>query len=314
LDYDKLGPSIIKTGILCILLFLLGNLSCVKQERTEPKSKINSPPVISSINIFPEKLTIESELTLLVQGHDPDGDLVTFQYQWIRNDEEIIGETKNGLKNGNFQKGDLIRVRVTPSDGKVIGAPFLSAEVKILNSLPVIQEVWIEPKVVYVTDHLKASVKSSDPDEDFVYYTYRWEKNGVTLGEEKKEALQRGQFKKGDSILVIVTPNDGESLGTPKKSETITISNRPPVIVSSRSNKMDGNIYTTQVQANDPDDDPIIFTLKSAPKGMEINKETGLIRWEIHKGDQGTQLIEIEASDSEGAKCIQTYTLSVDAR
>jgi len=68
------------------------------------------------------------------------------------------------------------------------------------------------------------------------------------------------------------------------------------------------------VMANDPDNDPIIFALKTAPKGMEIDTETGLIRWEIQKQDQGPQLIEIEASDPEGAKCLQRFTLSVELK
>jgi hypothetical protein len=47
---------------------------------------------------------------------------------------------------------------------------------------------------------------------------------------------------------------------------------------------------------------------------MEIDKETGFVRWEIRKGDQGTQSIEIQASDSEGAKSFQRYTLSIKFR
>jgi len=153
--------------ILILLSFLfspIGILCCGEEKGAKLKSKTNSPPVITSANILPEKPNKESELNLSVQSKDPDGDSVTYQFQWIRNDEEIIGENKNNLKSGIFKKGDLIRVRVTPSDGKVNGAPFLSAPVKILNSLPVIQEVWIEPKVAYVTDRLKANIKSSDLD------------------------------------------------------------------------------------------------------------------------------------------------------
>jgi hypothetical protein len=101
---------------------------------------------------------------------------------------------------------------------------------------------------------------------------------------------------------------------SPKKSDPVTIANSPPIITSSPSNKTEGNIYTYQVMANDPDDDPVTFDLKTGPRGMEINNETGLIRWEIHKEDQGAQLIEIEASDSEGAKSIQRYTLSIQFR
>ena len=310
-----LSWSLINSLILLSFLFSsLGILCCGKEEGAKQTSKSNSPPAIISVNLLPEKPTKGSELTLSIQSKDPNGDPITYQYQWIKNEEEIIGGNKNSLKDGNFKKGDLIRVRVTPSDGKVNGTPFLSAPVKILNSPPVIQEVWIEPKVAYVTDRLKANVKSSDPDGDFIYYTYQWEKNGVVLGEERAEILERGRFKKKDSITAIVTPDDREILGTPKKSEPLIISNSPPVILSSPPAAVEKTSYIYQVKANDPDNDPVTFTLKSGPKGMEMDKETGLIKWEIQKKDKGIHSVEIETSDDEGAKSIQRYTLTIDFR
>ncbi len=301
-----------KSRLLFMALFsFVVTLSCDNSADLKPKT--NSPPVITSVIILCRTPHIQAELNAVAQCQDPDHDPVANHYQWLKNGEEILAEDSYTLRNGKLRKGDLVQVRVTPSDGKINGTPFLSAGVKILNSPPVIEEVRIEPRVAYVNDSLKALIQCSDADGDSVHYTYQWEKNGIFLG-ERNDTLQRGQFKRGDSIAVAVTPDDGESLGTPKKSETIIVSNRPPVIVSSPSNKMDGNTYAYQVQANDPDDDPIIFILKSAPQGMEINKETGLIRWKIDKGDHGTQIIEVEASDSEGGKTIQKYTLSVTAR
>ena len=299
---------------LLFLLLLVGNLSCGKREGKEPKVKTNSPPVITSINILPEKPNKESELNLITQSYDPDGDPITYRYQWMKNDQEIVGENKGTLSGGNFRKGDLIQVRATPSDGKVEGKPFLSSPVKILNSPPVIGEVWIEPKVAFVTDRLKANVKSSDVDGDFIYYTYRWDKNGIVMPEERGEVLEKGRFKKGDSITVTVTPDDREVQGPPKKSEPVIISNSPPIITSFPPTSVEGMTYLYQVKADDPDNDPITFTLKSAPKGMEIEKETGLIRWVIRKEDIGVHSIEIEATDNAGAKSLQRYTLTIEIK
>src|SRR4030042_5803417 len=279
-----------KTFQLFLCVFICSTIgflfSCGKSSNIESKTKTNSPPVISSANILPEKPNKESEFNLSIQSKDSDGDSVTYQFQWVRNDEEIIGENKNTLKGGSFKKGDLIQVRVTPSDGKVSGTPFLSAPVKVLNSPPVLKEVWIEPKVAYVTDRLKATLKSLDPDGDFIYHTYQWEKNGTLLSEEREEILERGRFKKGDSIAVIVTPDDREILGPPKKSETLIISNSPPLILSSPPTSVEKTTYFYQVKANDPDNDPIAFALRSGPKGMEMDKKTGLIKWEIRKDDR----------------------------
>jgi len=300
--------------MLCVLICLTTGLlfSCGKSSSPASKSKTNAPPVITAVNILPEKPAQVSELNLFIQSQDPEGDPVTYTFQWIKNDEEMAGENKNSLSSKTFKKGDFIRVKVTPSDGKLNGKPFLSTPAKILNSPPVIREVWIEPKVAYVTDRLKASMKSFDQDGDFIYHTYRWEKNGVILNEERGEILEKGRFKKGDSIVVIVTPDDRENSGTPKKSETLIISNSPPVILSSPPTSVEKTTYLYQVRADDPDNDPLTYTLKSSPKEMEMDKKTGLIRWEIRKEDKGNHSFEIEVSDEAGAKSIQRYTLTID--
>jgi len=299
-------------SLLLILPFLLGIFSCGSSERVEPKSKTNSPPVIRSVSIFPENPTRENDLVVTVQSNDPDQDPVTYHYQWIKNDAEMVGENSNVLKSGNFKKGDLIQLKVVPSDGKTEGKPFLSDLVKILNIPPVIQEVRIEPKVAKVGDHLKAHIKSFDADRDFIYFIYQWEKNGVVLSDERGEVLTGNQFKKGDSITVTVTPDDREVMGRPKKSEPIVVINSPPYIISSPSPSAEGGKYFYQVKVFDPDDDPITYAITSGPKEMTIDKKTGLVQWEIKTGEKGTYPVEIEVFDKEGANCKQRFTLSVE--
>ena len=239
---------------------------------------------------------------------------MTYQVQWMINEKEILAGNAGSLKSGNFKKGDSIRVRVTPSDGKAEGNPFLSPVVRIKNSPPVIEKVWIEPKVAHVKDRLRVLIESSDKDKDFVYYTYQWEKNGTIITEEKGEILEAGQFKKGDSLSVVVTADDREARSIPMHSEPVVVSNSPPVITSSPPTSLKGNAYLYPVKAEDPDLDPVSFSLKSGPKGMVIDPATGLLRWEIQKENEGTQVVEIEASDPDGSKSLQHYTLAVEFR
>lgn len=301
-------------SLLIILPLLLGISSCGRPDKVEPKSKTNSPPVIRSVTILPENPTREKDLAVIVQGEDPDQDPITYLYQWVKNDAEMVGEKMNVLKSGTFKKGDTILVKVIPYDGKAEGKPFLSNPVKVLNTPPIIQEVKVEPKIASASEDLKAVVKGFDPDGDFIYYNYQWEINAKVLPEERKEILERNRFKKGDSIAVTVTPDDRDVTGASKKSDTVVISNSPPIIVSSPPTSVEKSTYLYQVKANDPDNDPVTFVLKSGPKGMEIDKNTGLIRWEIRKEDKGTHQIEIEASDNDGARSTQRYVLTVDFR
>ena len=299
-------------SLLLILFLLLGIFSCGSSERVEPKSKTNSPPVIRSVTILPGNPTREKDLAVIVQGEDPDQDPVTYLYQWVKNDSEMVGEKMNVLKSGTFKKGDTILVKVISYDGKAEGKPFLSNPVKVLNTPPIIQEVKIEPKIASANEDLRAVVKGFDPDGDFIYYNYQWEINAKVLPEERKEILERNRFKKGDSIAVTVTPDDREVTGASKKTDAVVISNSSPMIVSSPPTSIEGSKYLYQVKANDPDNDPVTFTLKSGPKGMEIDKNTGLIRWMIRKEDKGTHQIEIDASDNDGAKSTQNYLLTVE--
>jgi hypothetical protein len=239
---------------------------------------------------------------------------LTYRYQWIRNEEELPGGNASTVKCQNFNKGDLIQVKVIPSDGKVDGESFLSAPVKISDTPPVIEEIHIEPKLPYANSDLKAVVKSSDSDGDSINYLYKWEKNGIALFENDTGILEANRLKKGDSITVTVTPNDGEASGKPKKSEAILIQNGPPIIFSSPPTHLNGNIYIYQIKAEDPDNDPVLFSLKTAPKGMVINKETGLIQWEVSKEGRGDNLIEIGATDPDGANSLQRYTLTIEFR
>jgi len=300
--------------LVLLLLFWVGVLACGREEKATSGAAQNHPPTITSVTLLPEHPDHESDLSFLVQCEDPEGDSITYEVQWVVNDREIPAGDGSLLKSGNFKKGDSIRVKVTPSDGKTRGKPFLSPVVRINNSPPVLEKVWIEPKVVRAQDQVKVVIESSDKDKDFVYYTYQWEKNGTILTEEKAETLESGQFKKGDSLSVIVTPDDREVLGKPKRSVPVVVSNSPPMITSSPPTSLKGNAYLYQVKAKDPDLDPISFSLKSGPKGMVIDQTTGLLRWEIQKENEGTQVVEIEACDPDGSKSLQHYTLAVEFR
>ncbi len=297
---------------LSVGLLFFGTLSCGERKGGDSRSKANFPPVILSVAVLPEKAYKGTELSVAVQAKDPDGDLITYRYQWIKNDEEMAGENAPILKGERFQKGDSIRVRVIPSDGKEEGRPLVSSPVRILNSSPVVQEVLLEPERPASSDSLTARVKGFDPDGDFIYYSFRWEKNGKVMEQERDAVLERGKFGKGDSVNVTVTPDDREVQGTPRKSQTVVVSGSPPIITSSPPSTVENGMYRYQVKVHQVDQGRLTFVLKSGPAGMTIGKDTGLIQWGVKKEDKGTYPVEIEVSDDEGAKSIQKYELTVD--
>jgi hypothetical protein len=165
-----------------------------------------------------------------------------------------------------------------------------------------------------IQNDLKVREKSTDADGDSIFFSYQWEKNGAALMDERKDTLERTRFKKGDSISITIVPDDREIMGAPKKSELVKISNSPPTVVSSPPTSIEGTKYLYQVKANDPDGDPMTFTLKSGPKGMGMDPKSGLLQWQVRQEDKGTHSIEIEVSDNEGGRSSQQYSLAIEIR
>lgn len=171
--------------------------------------------------------------------------------------------------------------------------------------------------IVYVSDNnprggLRAVAKGKDLDGDDISFRYQWKRNGEKITGAVGEVLEwQNDFKKGDKISVEVIPYDGKDEGIWRVEGEFTIPNSPPRITSEPEAKMEGGKFRYAVKAEDPDEDPIEFTLKDAPKGMSIDPKTGLITWDFDEKDAGEYKIEVVASDPEGAKSSQMLTLTI---
>ncbi len=282
-------------------------------EAPEKAAVDNTPPSIQSIRIVPQNAYADTELTIDAKAHDPDGDPLQYHYQWMRNGQDIPGAQDKTLGKDHFRKGDSISVRATPSDGKLMGKGVSSDPIRILNSIPRVTGVIIDPELPRKGSTLQARVEASDPDGETTAFSYQWIKNGNVLTGERSEALRDPNLKKGDRIALRVTPYDMEGTGEEVTSQEIIILNSAPAITSSpKAQKMKSNLYQYQVVAEDPDGDPITFSLSpSSPKGLTIDPQTGLIQWKVGRNDAGTHTIEVIAADGDEGRCTQKFTLTI---
>ncbi|MGH8547580.1 MAG: PKD domain-containing protein [Methylococcales bacterium] len=87
--------------------------------------------------------------------------------------------------------------------------------------------------------------------------------------------------------------------------------NYTPVIYSSPITQgYQGIVYNYDVQATDPNRDPLTFNLVNSPSGMTIDPFSGLIHW--IPGATGTYRITVEVSDARGGVDSQSFDLKVD--
>jgi hypothetical protein len=275
--------------------------SCDSGKGGTPESSKGIPQQFSGtlrVKIMPDYPTSWNDLQALYSGDKG------VSYSWEKNDAILKGEKTDKLFRKKLAKGD--RITVTVSTGNETG----SATVVIGNVPPQITSIDLTPAVVYTGVDISAKPKASDPDGDDITYVYRWAINDVEVI-ENSSVLKGERLKKGDRITLTVTPSDGEDNGAPYRINVATVRNTPPFFVSTPPERFNASQYTYRTAAKDPDGDKITYTLAEAPRGMTIDSASGIITWPISSGDARIHQIEIVASDSEGAKCSQKYSLDI---
>jgi hypothetical protein len=203
-----------------------------------------------------------------------------------------------------FSRGDTISVTVI-ADGQEA-----TASTVINNSPPVITSVLITPEQLRSGEDITALPQAVDADGDNVSFRYRWRINGNDVPEDSP-VLKGNQFKRGDRISLTVTPYDSSGAGEVFNSKEIAVPNAAPAFITTPPKDFSGDTYVYQAVAEDPDGDPITYSLVSPPAGMTIDEKTGVIQWKIGQDQSGNHVIEIVAQDPEGAKISQKYTLAI---
>jgi hypothetical protein len=146
-----------------------------------------------------------------------------------------------------------------------------------------------------------------DADGDPVQFEIAWRKNGETSGNGNRLTAP---VKRGDKITVTVTPFDGKERG---KTATLSreILNTPPAIEGQEQFQVTDNAVTFHVRASDADGDPLTFSLKDAPAGMNIDRQTGSVRWVTSPGTTGKVPFTVIVSDGSGGESSARFTVTV---
>ena len=253
-----------------------------------------------SLTLVPTRPTVLEDLEALVSGVSGKVD-----FHWEKNGVELVGQTGSRLPSGHALRGDLVAVVARSVEGEA------RAEVTIVNSPPRIEQVKLKELRVYRGVDLAVEVKGVDLDGDSLSYRYSWQVNGEELHWEQGPALPGDKFRRGDKVVLRVTPNDGKENGQVFQGVEMTIPNAPPKFVSEPPKQFQGQSYQYQVRVDDPDGDQLTYALETAPKGMEIDPKSGLLSWTFAKSDSGEHRIRIVAKDPEGLGAFQEYALGL---
>ncbi len=189
----------------------------------------------------------------------------------------------------------------------VAGEPARPPGVAVRNASPEIRGVQFVGGDGRPGNTLGVEAGGYDADGDPVQFEIAWRKNGQPAGGGNRLTAP---VKRGDKVIVTITPFDGKDRGV---SATLSreILNTPPAIEGQEEFQVSDNAVTFHVRASDADGDPLAYSLKDAPAGMNIDRKTGLVRWATSPGTTGNVPFTVIVSDGSGGESTARFTVTI---
>jgi hypothetical protein len=187
------------------------------------------------------------------------------------------------------------------------------------NHPPVVKLIAILPSPLTLSGPLATQVEAQDPDLNTVEFRYRWMVNGTVITGQTRESFPPELLKRGDQVMVEVTPFDGMIEGAPLRSSPVSVVNTAPIMSDvgiDFDHQAQGRRLLAKVNAVDPDNDPVSLTYRWR------KNETVLKEGEENTLDvsgltaKDTILVEVTASDGspDGATTVkERFTLTNSA-
>ncbi len=182
------------------------------------------------------------------------------------------------------------------------------------NLPPRIVAVDVTPLMPKTGDTIKVEVSAADPEGNNISLHYAWTKNGEPIGEHTNVLVLDKDFKRGDVVELIVTPEDAKSKGQPGRM-VVTVGNAPPQIISTPSEgRSENNVFSYQVKATDAEKDSLVYSLQTAPSGMSIDQSSGLITWTMPAENRDKATVSVLVKDGHGGEALQSFVLDISSK
>jgi hypothetical protein len=165
---------------------------------------------------------------------------------------------------GNGDRGDVLAVRVTVTDG-THATTAVSSTVLVVDAAPVVDSATFAPPSAHTNDLLTASATARDADNDALTYAYQWTRNASDIPGATAATLDlsiAGHGDRDDSIAVRVTASDGTLTSTPVTSDTVAVADTGPVmsVALNTSSPTTQTVLVATATASDADGDALTFT------------------------------------------------------
>ena len=275
-------------------------------------NSVNAAPVITNGATATMTTDEDNQVTLPLAATDSDGDSLTWSISSGASQGGVAVDA-NGLvtyvpaldTNGT----DNFTVQV--SDSVLTDTIDVSVTINPVNDVPVITEGATSTLNINEDETGSLTFNATDADNDSLTWSLS---SGALSGIVTRNGSEFSytpniDFSGSDSFTVAVS--DGTVSVTNVVTVTVAAVNDAPSVTSTAvTDATENQVYAYDVAASDVEGDAFTFALTTSPSGMQIDVNTGEIRW--IPSAAGTETVVVSVSDG-SATGTQTFDIVVAA-
>ena len=267
----------------------------------------------SAIDADADPLTFE-----LVAG--PDGMVVDAQtgvLSWRPTYADSVNTTVTSLQffdaDANGEKLGQYNIILAVKDGQGgIDLQSFKLTIDASNSAPIITSQSVDQALV--NSPYEYRVRAQDADGEVVSYALSEAPAGMEIDSATGRVTwtPTAQQLGGTTATVIAIDDDGAQTQQIIALNVVDSAANAAAEITSlpRTDVQVGRPYLYQIEASDPNGDPLTYTLVEGPVGMEVD-EQGLVTWLPGADQAGENQITLSIDDGRGSAIQQSFTLSV---
>jgi RHS repeat-associated protein len=276
---------------------------------------LNASPIITStpVTTATEGLLYQYD----VAATDVDNDPLT--YSLIITPTGMVIDRATGLirwtPSGTQAGSHRVAVRVSDGRGGTYTQSYTIAVAEVVNNPPIITS---NPLTTATEGMLyRYAFAAFDADDDDLSARLTTFPDGMDFDPATAAIVWTPNGTQSGIHEVMLEVADGRGgIATQRYAITVAeaIPNAPVIISTPTTTATIGALYQYSVVATDADHDLLTFSLPTAPAGMTIRAETGLIEWTPSSTQVGDHAVTVRVDDGQGRSATQSFVVRVLAQ